>query len=136
NLRENHWRNLLAVPIHHQGRLSASARNLLSGSSFLLAWTKSFMNLGPVTCVLLNRTDAVMSFSFKSSMKGWLRSNPAGGLFKDSPSIFNPLSLTCFQASGWDTIVLRTLLRVGGSGCHMPAPAKLSPGARCRYSPV
>src|SRR5438270_6712548 len=124
------------VPVCHHGRLSARARNLLSGSSFLLAWTKSFMNLGPVTCVLLNRTPAVMSFSFKSSTKGWLRSNPAEGLFKDSPSIFNPLSLTRLQASGLDTIALRTLLRVGGSGFHMPAPAKLSPGARCRYSPV
>src|SRR6266566_2745308 len=103
-----------AVPIYHQGRLSAPARNLLSGSSFLLAWTKSFMNLGPVTCALLNRTPAVMSFSFKSSTKAWLGSNPGGGRFKDSPSIFNPLSLTCLQASGRDTIALRTLLRVGG----------------------
>src|SRR6266702_545943 len=119
-----------AVPIYHQGRLSAPARNLLSGSSFLLAWTKSFMNLGPVTCALLNRTPAVMSFSFKSSTKAWLGSNPGGGRFKDSPSIFNPLSLTCLQASGRDTIALRTLFRVGRSGCHMPAPAKLSPGAR------
>src|SRR5207249_9320874 len=116
--------------VYHQGRLSAPARNLLSGSSFLLAWRKSFMNLGPVTCALLNRTPAVMSFSFKSSTKGWLRSNPAGGLFKDSPSIFNPLSLTRLQASGRDTMAFRTLLRVEGSGCHMPAPAKLSPDAR------
>src|SRR5207244_13601288 len=119
-----------AAPIYHQGRLSAPARNLLSGSSFLLAWTKSFMNLGPVTCALLNRTPAVMSFSFKSSAKVWLRSKPAGGLFKDSPSIFNPFSLTRLQASGRDTIALRPFLRVGGSGCHMPAPANLSPGAR------
>src|SRR5437879_10093702 len=72
------------VPVCHHGRFSARARNLLSGSSFLLAWTKSFMNLGPVTCALLNRTPAVMSFSFKSSAKGWLLSNPAGGLFKRS----------------------------------------------------
>ncbi len=119
-----------AVPIYHQGRPSAPARNLLSGSSFLPAWTKSFMNLGPVTCALLNWTPAVMSFSFKSPTEGCLASNPVGGRFKDSPSIFNPLSLTRFQASGWDTIALRTLFRVGGSGCHMPAPAKLSPGAR------
>src|SRR5438309_6928098 len=123
------------VPVCHHGRLSARARNLLSGSSFLLAWTKSFMNLGPVTCALLNRIPAVMSLSFKSSAKGWLASNPAGGLFKDSHSIFNPLSLTRLQDSGRDTIALRILLRVGGSVCHMPAPTKLSPGARRRYSP-
>src|SRR5438094_920921 len=42
--------------VYHQGRLSATARNLLSGSSFFPAWTKSSMNLGPVTSALLNRT--------------------------------------------------------------------------------
>src|SRR5207247_6824631 len=42
--------------VYHQGRLSAVARNLLSGSSFLLAWMKCVLNLRPLPCPLDNRT--------------------------------------------------------------------------------
>lgn len=119
----------------HQAKPTAKVRNRMNGAPSLQLSEKSFMKPGLQVSFSVRGLKIKKSFRFKSSIRGWLGSNPRGALFNESPPNLNSVSsfgavTIPFHSSARLTIAVRIFVAVLLSGCHSPIPRKELSGSR------